>query len=84
MRREYQSKKRYVLVQVRFDTEGNIRPMVIAFDATLSCAIDKVIDKLRAACQRFGGVGIRYTYMIQRQETYLWSEENRWFVEAKQ
>ena len=84
MRREYQIKKRYVLVQVRFDTEDNMRPMVIDFDATLSCAIDKVIDKRRAACQRFGGVGIRYTYMIQRQETYLWFEEKRLFVEAKQ
>ena len=84
MKRQEQREKRYVPVQVRFDTEGNMRPMVIEFDEAHAYTIDKVTDKCRAACQRVGGVGIRYTCMIQGQETYLWFEENRWFVEAKQ
>lgn len=84
MKQEEKREKRYVPVQVRFDTEGNMRPMVIEFDEGQTYAVDRVIDKRRAACQHVGGVGIRYTCMIQGKETYLWFEENRWFVEAKQ
>ena len=84
MKQEEKREKRYVPVQVRFDTEGNMRPMVIEFGEGQTYAVDRVTDKRRAACQRVGGVGIRYTCMIQGKETYLWFEENRWFVEAKQ
>ena len=44
---------------------------------------DKILDVRRAACQSVGGVGDRYTCMIQGRETYLWMEKGRWFVCAK-
>lgn len=75
--------KRYVPVIVRFDTEGKLQPLEIEFDEGHSYPVDKVLDVRRAACQRVGGVGDRYTCLIRGQHTYLWLEKGRWFVEAK-
>ena len=74
--------KRYVPVVVRFDAEGQIRPLEIEFDETHKYPVDRVLDVCRAACQTVGGVGIRYTVRVQGHERYLCLEENRWFVEA--
>ncbi len=60
-----------------------MQPVVIEFDEAHKYAVDKVLDVRRAACQRVGGVGDRYTVRIQGKETYLWFEKNRWFIEAK-
>ena len=70
-----QREKRYVPVIVRFDTEGNLRPMIIEFDDSHKYPVDKVLDVRRAACQSVGGVGNRYTCLIQGKETYLWMEK---------
>lgn len=75
--------KRYVPVTARFDTDGKIRPLEIEFDAGHRYSIDKILDVRRAACQSVGGVGERYTCLIQGQESYLWLEKGRWFVCAK-
>ena len=80
---EQKRKKKYVPVIVRFDTAGKLRPLVVEFDAGHKYQIDKVLDVRRAACQRVGGVGDRYTCRINGQETYLWLEKGVWFVEAK-
>ena len=77
-----QREKRYVPVVVRFDTEGQIRPLEIEFDESHNYPVDRVLDVCRAACQSVGGVGIRYTVRVQGHERYLWLEENKWFVEA--
>ena len=69
-------KKRFVPVVVRFDTEGKLRPLVIEYDQEHKYPVDKVLDVRRAACQRVGGVGERYTCLIQ-------GEKGVWFVEAK-
>lgn len=79
-----QRKKRFVPVVVRFDdTEGKLRPLVIEYDQEHKYPVVKVLDVRRAACQRVGGVGDRYTCLIQGKETYLWLEKGVWFVEAK-
>ena len=78
-----QREKRYVPVVVRFDTEGQIRPLEIEFDESHKDPVDRVLDVCRAACQTVGGVGIRYTVRVQGHERYLWLEENKWFVIAK-
>ena len=80
---EQKRKKKYVPVIVRFDTAGKLRTLVVEFDAGHKYQIDKVLDVRRAACQRVGGVGDRYTCLINGQETYLWLEKGVWFVEAK-
>ena len=66
-----QREKRYVEVDVRFSTEGRLRPLQIIFDKGQVYKIDK------------GGVGDRYTCMIQGKERELWFEDGRWFVAAK-
>ncbi len=77
-------RKQYVPVVVRFDTEGKLRPLVIEFDEEHRYPVDRVLDVRRAACQRVGGVGDRYTCQINGQVTYLWMEKGIWFVEAKE
>ncbi len=77
-------RKQYVPVIVRFDTEGKMRPLVIEFDEAHKYPVDQVLDVRRAACQRVGGVGDRYTCRIRGQVTYLWMEKGAWFVEAKE
>ena len=77
-------RKQYVPVVVRFDTEGILRPLVIEFDEEHKYPVDKVLDVRRAACQRVGGVGDRYTCRINGRVTYLWMEKGVWFVEAKE
>ena len=77
-------RKQYVPVVVRFDTEGKLRPLVIEFDEAHKYPVDTVLDVRRAACQRVGGVGDRYTCRINGQVTYLWMEKGVWFVEAKE
>ena len=47
--------------------------------------LDQAVDQVRDVCRRgadVGGVGDRYTCLIQGQERYLWFEKGRWFVEA--
>ncbi len=43
-----------------------------------------LLDVRRAASTKAGGQGIRYTVRVLGRETYLFEEENRWFVEARQ
>ena len=45
--------------------------------------IDKVKDIRRAASLKVGGTGTRYTVIICGKESYLFNDENKWFVEAK-
>ena len=79
---EIKREKRYVPVVVRFDAEGQIRPLEIEFDEEHKYAVERVLDVCRVACQTVGGVGGRYTVRIQGQERYLWLEKDCWFVEA--
>ena len=79
---EAKREKRYVPVVVRFDAEGQLRPLEIEFDEEHRYAVERVLDVCRAACQTVGGVGVRYTVQVQGQERYLWLEKNRFFVEA--
>ena len=76
-------KKKYIPVVVRFETDGRLRPLVVEFDEAHKYRVDRVLDVRRAACQRVGGVGDRYTCWINGRETYLWLEKGVWFVEAK-
>jgi hypothetical protein len=74
-------KKTYVEVTARFDTEGRILPLKIMWRDGSSFFIDKVLDIRPAASLKAGGAGIRYTCRVNQKETYLFLEENRWFVE---
>ena len=74
-------KKRYVDVVARFDTDGRIIPVKLLWNDGTVFFIDKVLDIRKAASLKAGGAGIRYACRINNRETYIFLEENRWFVE---
>ncbi len=76
-------RKVYVEVTAKFDTEGNITPLSVTWKDGTVYEIDKIVDKRRVASLKAGGIGMRYTCRIRNQESYLFYEEPRWFVEAK-
>lgn len=78
-----QHPKVYVEVTAVFDVEGRLRPKSIRWEDGTVYEIDRVLDVCRAASLKAGGAGIRYTVRIQNQRTFLFLEENRWFVERK-
>ena len=57
--------------------------MMIKFEDGELYEIDRLIDRRRAHATKVGGTGIRYTVRIRNKETYLFEDEGRWFVEAK-
>lgn len=72
----------YVEVDAVFDTEGNMTPRAIKWENGRVYAIDKVLDKRRAASLKAGGSGIRYLCRIRGKERFLFYDEPRWYVEA--
>jgi hypothetical protein len=77
------ARKIYVEVTARFDQEGSVIPENIIWEDGRRFEIDRVLDVRPAASLKAGGCGIRYKCRIRGRETFLFLEENRWFVEAK-
>ena len=78
------ARKVFVEVIAKFDTEEKITPLSLLWEDGTLYEIDRVIDVRRAASLKAGGMGIRYTISIGGKQSYLFYEEPRWFVEAKQ
>lgn len=76
--------KRYVEMVVKYTAAGKIEPLAVHWGPGQLFGIDRILDVRPAASLKAGGAGIRYTCRIHGREKYLWLEENRWFVEAKQ
>lgn len=81
---EIQRTKVYIKVNLDVDEEGNIRPVLIRWSDGTTYEVDRLKQVCRAASLKVGGGGIRYTVMICGKETYLFNEDGRWFVEAKE
>ena len=77
------SSKVYVGVKARFEPDGKLFPLSIAWEDGHEYEIDRVLNVCRAASLKAGGAGTRYTVRIGRTETYLFREENKWFVERR-
>lgn len=75
--------KKYVDVIARHYADGRLRPLAVWWAEGQLYEIDRVLDVRPTASLKAGGAGIRYTCRIRGREKYLWREENRWFVEAK-
>lgn len=75
--------KTYVAVEARFTPDGRLMPTAVIWEDHTRYEIERVLDVRPAASLKAGGAGIRYTVRIGRTETYLFLEENRWFVERK-
>ena len=74
----------YVRVIVEYDEEGGVHPLEIRWEDGRKFRVERVLDVRRAAATKAGVQGIRYTCRILGQETYLFEDRGRWFVEAKE
>ena len=77
------SPKVFVSVTAEFDTDGRLTPLSFVWEDGHRYAIDKVMDVRRAASLKAGGIGLRYTCRVCGIQTYLFLEEDRWFMERK-
>ncbi len=76
-------RKVFIDVVVHNTKDGDLIPLVIIWEDGRRYGVDKVLDIRMAAASKVGGCGIRYKCSIQGKTTYIWSEEGKWFVEAK-
>lgn len=75
--------KAVVKVLVIVATDRTKTPVSLTFEDGKEYSIDRVCSRQRAAATKVGGTGIRYTIMIGERQTYLFEDEDQWFVEAK-
>ena len=75
-------RKVYVDVVVRHEKDGRTIPLAIIFEDGKRYEVDKLCDTRRASASKVGGTGIRYTIRIQGKQTYLFEDDDKWFVEA--
>jgi len=75
--------KVYVTVLELRREDGTILPRAITWEDGMTYEIDRVLDIRPAASLKAGGAGIRYTVAIEGKRTYLWLEDNRYFVERR-
>lgn len=80
---EQKCRKVYVPVNLDVDAEGNIRPRLIRWIDGRVYEIDRLKHKCRAASTKVGGCGIRYTVMIGGHESFLFNEDEKWFIEPE-
>ena len=80
---QQQFRKVYVQVQLTVSPEGDVRPNTIKFEDGTVYEIDRLRHRCRAHATKVGGTGIRYTVVIRGQETYLFEDDGKWFVEAR-
>lgn len=76
-------RKVYVDVTAEFSPEGTIKPLSFVWDDGHRYEVDRVLDIRPAASLKAGGFGIRYTCRVMGKQTYMWLEENKWFMEGK-
>ena len=75
-------RKKYVKVYMEIDENGNKTPKKIIYNYQ-EFDIDRVLDVRNAPSMKVGGVGERYRISIRGKETYIYFENNKWFVEEK-
>lgn len=72
-----------VAVVVSISADCIKTPVSLTFEDGKTYRIDRVCARKRAAATKVGGTGIRYTITIGGKQTYLFEDEDQWFVEAK-
>jgi hypothetical protein len=75
--------KVYVTVEVLVDEAGITHPTCIIWDDGRRFEITSISDVRRAASQKAGGNGIRYTCRIGDRDAVLYYENPKWFVASK-
>lgn len=72
-----------VAVLVSVSPDRTKTPVSLTFEDGKTYPIDRVCNRQRAAASKVGGTGIRYTILVRGKQTYLFEDEDQWFVEAK-
>ena len=73
-------RERWILAE--FSKDGLLIPKEITWEDGRKYEITRVKDKRRAASTRAGGVGERYTCVVDGKEIFLFYEDNNmWFME---
>lgn len=75
-------KKVFVGVTTDWTPDGTIIPTLIKWEDGRKFVVDRILDVRPAASLKVGGAGIRYTIRVHGKETFLFLEQERWFVEA--
>ena len=84
MQTENESIKVYVNVIAEFTKDGRLLPRYFIWPDGRRYEIHRVVDVCRAASLKAGGVGTRYTCIVENVQCYLFYEDNnRWFMERK-
>lgn len=79
-----ESCKVYVDVNATFTKDGRLLPKSFIWKDGHVYEIQRIKHICRAASLKAGGVGIRYTCIINGMESHLFYEENNmWFVEER-
>lgn len=79
-----------VEVVAKFDVNGKITPQTIKWEDGTIYEVDRVLQTKRTVAENVGGIGMRFTCLINGQQSYLFFADPRldkkyhWFVEAKQ
>ena len=74
--------KVYVDVTVELSKDGDLVPKSFRWEDGQVYEIERIKDVRRAASLKAGGVGMRYTCVIDGQEKHLFYEDNNmWFME---
>lgn len=64
--------------------DGTILPRSITWEDGLAYPIDQIMDIRKAASLKCGGAGLRYQVRIGDAITYMWLEEDKWFVKRRE
>lgn len=78
-----ENRKVYVDVVAKIDSDGTVTPLTVIWENGKEFSVDKVLQVRRAYASKVGGTGIRYTVSVKGKITYLFEDEGKWFVEAK-
>lgn len=76
-------KKTFVEVQAKYHVDGRIEPYCVFWKDGRRFVIDRILDVRPGHSLKAGGMGLRYTCRIKNKTTYLFLEDNKWFVEEK-
>lgn len=79
-----ESNKIYVDVNATFSKDGRLIPKSFIWTDGHVYEIQRVKNVCRAASLKAGGVGMRYTCVVDGRESHLYYEDNNmWFLEGK-
>ena len=79
-----ESNKIYVDVNATFSKDGRLIPKSFIWTDGHVYDIQRVKNVCRAASLKAGGVGMRYTCVVDGRESHLYYEDNNmWFLEGK-